>query len=291
MLRIRRLLGIALAALALTGVPVTRATAGQAPGEPQIGQPGKDVIWVPTSPELMEKMFDLARVTARDYVVDLGSGDGRMVIGAALRGARALGVEYDPLLVTRSREAAARAGVADRARFVRGDMYTTPFGRPTALTLFLLPSNLIRLRDRLLALAPGTRIVVNTYGIPDWRHDAEVSLDLCDPWCTARLWVVPARVDGAWETAEGTLTFAQRFQDIAGTLSAATGQLPLTGGRLDGDRISFRIGPRAVSATVRGGVMRGVVTFEGRETAWHATRRGAVPRPSAGPSSTPPGHP
>lgn len=276
MLRLRRSLRIALTTLALTGITAAHASAAQTPAEPQIGQPGKDVIWVPTPPEMMDAMFDLARVTARDYVVDLGSGDGRMVIGAARRGARALGVEYDPLLVTRSREAASRAGVAGRARFVRGDMYTTAFGRPTALTLFLLPSNLIRLRDRLLALDPGTRIVVNTFEIPDWRHDAEVSLELCDPWCTARLWVVPARVDGAWETAEGTLTLAQRFQDVAGTLLAAAGHLPLTGGRLAGDRIRFRLGPRTVSASVRGDHMRGVITVDGRDAPWHATRRRAA---------------
>jgi SAM-dependent methyltransferase len=275
---LRLLHPLTIVALVVLNAASTRPASAQAPAEPEIGQPGKDVIWVPTPPELMEKMFELGRVTAPDYVVDLGSGDGRMVIGAALRGARALGVEYDPLLVTRSREAAARAGVSRRARFVRGDMYTTAFGHPTALTLFLLPSNLIRLRDRLLALAPGTRIVVNTFEIPDWRHDAEVSLDLCDPWCTARLWIVPARVDGTWATHEGTLTLAQRFQDVAGTLSASAGPLPLTGGRIDGDRVTFRVGPRTVSASVRGSVMRGVIISAGRETPWRATRTGSTGR-------------
>ena len=276
MLHARRFLSISVAVLLIAGPLRARATAAQAPDEPQIGQPGKDVIWVPTPPELLEKMLDLARVTAGDSVVDLGSGDGRMVIAAARRGARALGVEYDPILVTRSREAAARAGVSRRARFVRGDMYTTPFGTPTVLALFLLPSNLERLRETFLALTPGTRIVINTFGIPGWRHDAEVSLDVCDPWCTARLWVVPARVDGAWRTDEGTLTLVQRFQQVSGALSTRGGYLPVTDGRLDGNRLTFRIGARAFTASVNGATMRGTAGAGAGATSWRASRPGTV---------------
>lgn len=272
MLRLRRSLSCALAVLVVTGVLGAPAMAAQTPDEPQIGQPGKDVIWVPTPPELLEKMLDLARVTASDSVVDLGSGDGRMVIAAARRGARALGVEYDPLLVTRSREAAARAGLSRRARFVQGDMYATPFGRPTVLALFLLPTNLARLRDTLLSQTPGTRIVINTFDIPGWRHDAEVSLDVCDPWCTAKLWVVPAHVDGAWQTDEGTLVLAQRFQRVSGALSTSGGYLPVTDGRLDGERITFRIGARTFTASVHGGTMRGSADAQGQSTPWRARR-------------------
>ncbi len=241
--------------------------------EPQIGQAGKDVIWVPTPPELIETMFTLAGITRHDYVVDLGSGDGRVVIAAARRGARSLGVEYDPVLVRRSREAAALAGVAGRARFVQGDMYKARVPQATALALFLLPTNLAKLRDQFLALRPGTRIVINTFGIPGWRHDAEASLDVCDPWCSAKLWIVPAQVAGVWHTSEGTLTLTQHFQDLSGILATPQGYLPLTEGHLAGTQVSFDIGARHVVASVGGGTMTGTAETAGRPTPWHAHRR------------------
>ena len=260
-----------LAAIILAVVIASARTLAQGDA-PQIGQKGKDVIWVPTPPELVEAMLDLARVTPRDVVVDLGSGDGRMVIAAARRGARAIGVEYDPLLVRTSREAAARAGVARLARFRQGDMYAARFPDATALALFLLPTNLARLRETFLSLTPGTRIVINTFDIPGWGHDDAVTLDVCDPWCTAKLWVVPARVDGVWRTAEGDLTLVQRFQHVSGSLATATGHLPLTNGRLDGAALTFEIGARRFAATVTNGRMRGHIATGGHRVTWAATR-------------------
>ena len=164
---------------------------------PKVGQEGKDVVWVPTSPELVEKMLDLAKVTADDFVVDLGSGDGRMVIAAAKRGARALGVEFNPDMVKLSRQRAAEAGVADRATFVEGDMYEADISKATVLALFLLSENLERLEPRFSALPPGTRIVVNTFAIPGWKPQAtEVITENCTSWCTAILYRVPPRVQG-----------------------------------------------------------------------------------------------
>jgi ubiquinone/menaquinone biosynthesis C-methylase UbiE len=160
--------------------------------QPVSGQAGKDVVWVPTSPALVEKMLDLAKVTKDDFVVDLGSGDGRMVIAAAKRGARALGVEFNPQMVELSRRLAKEAGVADRASFVEGDMYEADISKATVLALFLLPENLRRLEPKFRALPAGTRIVVNTFGIPEWTADVtEQITDNCTSWCTAMLYRIP----------------------------------------------------------------------------------------------------
>jgi ubiquinone/menaquinone biosynthesis C-methylase UbiE len=167
-------------------------TAAQEPFKPESGQPGKDVVWVPTSPAMVEKLLDLAKVSADDFVIDLGSGDGRMVIAAAKRGARALGVEYNPKMVQLSRELAAEAGVADRATFVEGDMFAADISKATVLALFLMPDNLRRLEPKFRALRPGTRIVVNTFGIPEWKPEVTEQLgENCTSWCTAILYRIP----------------------------------------------------------------------------------------------------
>ena len=164
----------------------------QEPDEPYVGQPGKDVIWVPTPLPLVEKMLDMAQVTPQDFVMDLGSGDGRNVIAAAKRGARALGVEYDPKLVEVARRRAAAEGVAERAKFVQGDMYETDISQATVLALFLLPDNLQRLRSKFEALRPGTRIVLNGFPIDWWEaKETAVAEGDCGNWCTAYLYIVP----------------------------------------------------------------------------------------------------
>jgi precorrin-6B methylase 2 len=178
-------------AILLAASTVVQAAAQQ-DFKPVSGQQGKDVVWVPTSPALVEKMLDLAKVTADDFVIDLGSGDGRMVIAAAKRGARALGVEYNPKMIELSRQLAKEAGVADRATFVEGDMYEADISKATVLALFLLPENLRRLEPKFRALPTGTRIVVNTFGIPEWKPDATEELrEDCVSWCTAMLYRIP----------------------------------------------------------------------------------------------------
>ena len=160
--------------------------------KPEVGQQGKDSVWVPTSPALTEKMLDLAKVTPQDYLIDLGSGDGRMVIAAAKRGARALGVEFNPEMVKLAQKLAEEAGVSDRATFVQGDMFEADISKATVLALFLMPANLERLEPKFRALRPGTRIVVNTFGVPNWTPDAtEVLTENCTNWCTAMLYKVP----------------------------------------------------------------------------------------------------
>ena len=160
--------------------------------EPYVGQPGKDVIWVPTPEALVEKMLDMAKVTKNDYVIDLGSGDGRNVIAAAKRGARALGVEFDAALIKVARRNAKAAGVEKRARFVQGDMYLADISKATVLALFLLPENLEVLKPKFARLKPGTRIVSNGYEIPGWTATEVGQSDGdCGSWCIAYLYVIP----------------------------------------------------------------------------------------------------
>jgi SAM-dependent methyltransferase len=163
----------------LIGLCMLSAAAGAArarmprkPREPVEGQRGKDIVWVATPPALVEKMLDVAQVTADDYVIDLGSGDGRIVIAAAQRGARALGVEYDAALIEVARRNATRAGVGERAKFVQGDLYSAEIADATVLALFLLPDNLADLSPKFATLKRGTRIVTNRFGIPGWTPDA-----------------------------------------------------------------------------------------------------------------------
>ena len=167
------------------------AAVAQAQPGPYVGQPGKDVVWVPTPPVLVEKMLDMAQVTPQDYVMDLGSGDGRNIIAAAKRGARALGVEYDRDLLELSRNNAMEAGVAERARFVEGDMFEADISGATVLALFLLPDNLNRLKPKFARLKRGTRIVTNGFPIDGWTAKETGTADGdCGSWCTAYLYVV-----------------------------------------------------------------------------------------------------
>ena len=233
---------------------------------PHVGQPGKDVVWVPTPPELVEAMLDLANVTSQDVVIDLGSGDGRNVIAAARRGARALGVEYNPDMVTLSQRNAAAVGVADHARFVHGDMFQADISEATVLALFLLPNNMLQLRAKFLDLTPGTRIVANTFGIEDWSPDETVEVGGCTVWCTALLWIVPARVAGTWRLQDGELLLTQDYQAVSGTL----GSTPIAGGRLRGDVLTFTAGGAEYRGRVTGNRIEGTTGPGG--TVWTATR-------------------
>jgi SAM-dependent methyltransferase len=237
-----------------------------------MGQKGKDVVWIPSPAGMVEKMLDMARVTPRDYVIDLGSGDGRNVIAAAKRGARALGVEYNPDLVDLSRRAAASEGVADRATFVEGDMFEADLSQATALILFLIPDNLARLAPKFFALKPGTRIVSNTYEIGGgWEPDETERLDLCASWCAAHLYIVPAKVVGTWRLSEGELTLEQDFQNIYGTFELDGVTVRIENGRVRGDEIRFTINGVEYSARLTGDSMAGVAT--GRTTnSWTAKR-------------------
>jgi hypothetical protein len=236
------------------------------PYVPTVGQPGKDVVWVPTPPALVEKMLDMAKVTPQDFVMDLGSGDGRNVIAAAKRGARSLGVEYNQDMVDLSKRSAQTEGVADKATFVQGDMYVADISKANVMALFLLTSNMDVLRPKFLDLAPGSRIVSNTFGITGWTPDHTETLQDCPgSWCTALLWIVPAKVAGTWTLAQGELKLSQEFQVLSGSL----GSTPISDGKLTGNEITFRVGSTQYTGRVNGNNMEGSV--DGRR--WTATRR------------------
>ena len=260
---------VAAPAVAAAQTAPTQAPPAQGTYEPKVGQPGKDVVWVPSPESTVEKMLDVAKVTPQDFVVDLGSGDGRNVIAAAKRGARALGVEYNPDMVELSKRNAARAGVSDKATFVQGDMYAAEFSQATVLALFLLPDNLLKLRDKFAALKPGTRIVANTFGIEDWTADETITIDGdCQSWCTVLLYLVPAKVDGTWQTPQGTLTLKQQVQVVSGILGTAS----IENGRVKGDEVSFAVAGTSYKARLTGDTLAGTMRVSGADTPWRATR-------------------
>ena len=237
--------------------------------EPQVGQEGKDVVWVPTPQELVEKMLDMAKVTPQDIVMDLGSGDGRNVIAAAKRGARAYGFEFNPEMVALARRKAQEAGVADRATFIEGDMFEADISKATVLALFLLPSNLDKLAPKFLALRPGTRMVNNTFQVTGWEADASETVEgSCTSWCTSHLNTVPAQAAGTWRLGTNDLVLTQEFQMVSGTL----GTTAIAGGRLNGEQLSFTVGDTQYTGTVSGDRMEGTATTSGKTQSWTATR-------------------
>jgi hypothetical protein len=237
--------------------------------KPQVGQEGKDVVWVPTPQALVDKMLDMAKVTPKDYVIDLGSGDGRTVITAAKRGSKALGIEYNPDMVELSKRNAAKEGVSDKASFMKADLFETDFSQAQVITMFLLPSINMKLRPKILNLKPGTRIVSNSFDMEDWKPDQTENVAGCTNWCTAHLWIVPAKVEGTWKLSHGELAIKQTFQMITGTLKSGNNVSQING-KLNGDQITFTAGATQYSGRVNGNAMEG--TAGGAN--WSATRAG-----------------
>ena len=237
--------------------------------QPQVGQDGKDVIWVPTPQGLVDKMLDMAKLTAKDYVIDLGSGDGRTVITAAKRGSKALGIEYNPDMVELSKRSAAKEGVSDKATFMKADLFESDFSQAQVITMFLLSSINLKLRPKILDLKPGTRIVSNTFDMADWKPDETATLPGCNSWCTAHLWIVPAKVGGTWKLGQGELILKQTFQNIIGTLKSGGSETAVSG-KLNGEQISFSAGATQYSGKVSGNSMEG----NAGANKWSATRAG-----------------
>lgn len=250
------------AALALPAMAQAQETTYQ----PEVGQAGKDVVWVPTSQELVEKMLDLAQVTPSDYLIDLGSGDGRTVITAAKRGLTAHGIEYNPDMAELARKNARQAGVAERATFATADLFESDLSKADVITMFLLPSINEKLRPRILALEPGTRVVANTFRMGDWEPDEEATVGgECRNWCTALLWVVPAKVQGNWRVDGQELKLEQNHQMLSGTLGAAA----ISDARMRGNEISFVANGVRYTGKVDGKTMKGA-TSGGRNGTWSA---------------------
>jgi precorrin-6B methylase 2 len=240
---------------------------------PEIGQPGKDVVWVPTPQKLVDTMLSIAGVTPADLVIDLGSGDGRTVISAAKRGAHAIGIEYNPDMVALSRKNAEKAGVNNMTEFIEADLFGYDLSKATVITMFLLPEINLKLRPKLLELKPGTRIVSNTFTMADWEADYEVvTEDNWNSWNTALLWIVPARVEGTWKLGEDLLTINQEFQMIKGKVASADNNSNIKDGRLRGEEITFRINDRLYTGVVSGDRMEGIIRDSTGEKKWSATR-------------------
>jgi SAM-dependent methyltransferase len=269
---------LALAAFATTALAQTQPK--DRDFQPQVGQAGKDVIWVPTPDDLVDRMLRMAQTTPKDFVVDLGSGDGRTPIAAAKKfGARSLGIEFNPDMVDLSNRNAAREGVTANAKFIRGDIFETDFTQATVVTMYLLPGLNLKLRPKILEMKPGTRVVSHQFNMDDWQPDETTNLD----GRRAYLWIVPAKVNGTWRILSGSdvwdATLEQRYQAVDGSIRLGALNAGLRETRLVGDRISFvfidNSGVRRdFTGRVNGAAMEGTVRAEGgSETRWTATRR------------------
>ena len=272
----------AITALAVAALSFAAAGASHAANPaytPSVGQEGKDVIWVPTPQSLVERMLTVANVTPQDFVVDLGSGDGRTVITAAKKfGARALGIEYNPDMVALSQSNAEKEGVAGRAQFKRADIFATDFSQATVVTMYLLPSLNLKLRPKLLDMKPGTRVVSHAFSMDDWQPDQTETSE----HRTAYLWIVPAKLAGRWRIdliganpARYDVELMQHFQMLEGEARAGASKLPVRGGKVKGEEVTFTVGDGADARTFTGkyvgerleGTSRG-----GSEATWTATR-------------------
>lgn len=277
MMRAFRTLALASAMSVITAsAALAQATAPAAerpaPSEytPQSGQPGKDVIWLPTQDEHVRNMLDMAGVTKDDYVVDLGSGDGRTVIFAAQRGARAHGIEYNPDLVALSKRNAEAAGVADRATFEQADIFESDFSKADVVTLFLLPELNLKLRPTLLEMEPGTRVVSNSFDMQEWEPDDEITTGSpCASFCDAYNWVVPAQVEGTWRMGDGQLALRQSFQMLSGTLTREGTEHPISEAKMNGREITFRAGDQLFRGVVADDRMAGEIEGGAK---WEAAR-------------------
>ncbi len=251
------------------------ASAGQAQQpakkfEPFSGQPGKDVVWVPTPQTLVDKMMQVGKVTPADILYDLGSGDGRTVITAAKRGVTAFGIEYNPDMVALSRRNAEKEGVKAKATFTQGDIFKSDFSKATVITLFLLPELNLRLRPIILEMKPGTRVMSNSFDMGDWDADEkfEVGTENCSSWCRGHFWIVPAKVEGTWKMGDSEITFKQAFQKVSGTVKTGNVVAPITAGKLTGDSITFTAGATTYTGKVSGDRIEGMAgsaKFEARK--------------------------
>jgi len=246
--------------------------------EPSVGQEGKDVIWVPTPEDLVNAMLDMGKVGPEDYVIDLGSGDGRIVIAAAKRGARATGFEYNPNMVELSKLNAEKAGVAGKADFVNADLFESDFSQATVITMYLLPHLNMKLRPKILDLKPGIRIVSHAFTMEDWDPDETENVE----GRSAYLWIVPAKVAGIWRWRRGSgdaeLKLNQTFQKIDGTLRIDGKDLPLENAKLEGAHISFAVSTgnpvvEQYAGSVNGNAIEGAFKRGGRSEKWSATRQ------------------
>jgi hypothetical protein len=267
--------------LATAGLALTLAAAAalaqqpaKKPFEPYSGQPGKDVVWVPTPQALVDKMLDVAKLTPADIHYDLGSGDGRTVITAAKRGTTSVGIEYNPEMVELSKRNAAQAGVSAKVTFMKADLFETDFYKATVLTLFLLPDINRRLRPKILDMKPGTRVVSNSFDMGEWEPDQrfDASSEGCTSYCRGLFWIVPAKVEGTWKSGASEIKLSQTFQMVSGTVKTGNVIAPINSGRITGDRIAFTAGGTEYTGVINGKAIEGVAKAAGKETKFQASK-------------------
>lgn len=249
--------------------------------QPSVGQEGKDVIWVPTSDELVQKMLETAKVTDKDIVYDLGCGDGKIPIAAASRyKARAVCIEYNPDMAALANRNAQRAGVTDRVKVIRGDIFVEDFSQATVVTLYLLPDLNMRLRPKILKMKPGTRVVSHAFNMGDWEPDQRINTSMAQ----AYYWVVPANVGGEWSldgmdgNPKVSLSLTQRYQRVGGNIMIGKTSQPLLGARVEGDKLTFSYIDSSntlfnVNATIDGKTMSGQVQGGTTYNNFKGTRR------------------
>jgi hypothetical protein len=241
--------------------------------QPTVGQRGKDVVWVPSPQALVDRMLEMAKATPKDFLMDLGSGDGRMVITAAKRGLNALGIEYNPDMVELSRRAAEKEGVSDKAKFEKADLFETDFSKADVITMFLLPDINRRLRPKILDLRPGVRVVSNTFDMGDWTPDQVADAGgECTSYCRALLWIVPAKVEGKWKTADGEVTFEQKYQMVTGSVRAGSSTDSISQGKIEGEQITFTAGSVVYTGKISASAIEGVAKGPAGEKPFRATR-------------------
>ena len=276
MLRVRLVAAFLATSIAtVSAVAQTKPEHGDEIFQPSVGQAGKDVIWVPTPDALVTRMLTSARVTKDDLVYDLGSGDGKIPIAAAKQfGARAVGIEYNADMAELARRNAKRAGVDNQVTIITGDIFKEDFSKATVVTMYLLPDLNLKLRPIILKMKPGTRVTSHQFHMGDWEADERYSVEYRD----AYLWYVPAQVEGSWtfressgNGIEGTVTLAQRYQKVGGTVTVGGKTQPLLGVALQGDKLSFGFLDgdntlRTAKATVAGNNFTGELSWQGRST-------------------------
>jgi hypothetical protein len=261
-----RLLRSGLAALLFAAIGLqANAQSGDDKYQPQVGQSGKDVVWVPTNDDLVRRMLEIAKVTKDDLLFDLGAGDGKIAITAArVHGARAIGIEFNPDMAALAKRNAERAGVSDRVTIINGDIFKEDFTKATVISMYLLPELNLRLRPTLLKMRPGTRLVTNSFTMGDWEPDQVLS----GPGNTGYYWMVPAQVEGSWAldgvdgSGGATLALTQRYQRVGGTITIGGKSQPLLEPRLEGAELRFAFidssnNLRSARATVDGNAIKG----------------------------------
>lgn len=250
--------------------------------KPQVGQSGKDVVWVPTPDEVVQRMLRMAKVTPQDIVYDLGAGDGKIAIAAGKIGATSVGIEYNPDMAKLAQCYVQAEDLAGKTRIIQGDVFKEDFSKASVVTMYLLPELNLRLRPTILNMKPGTRVTSHQFTMGDWEPDETAEVD----YRTAYLWIVPAKVEGAWTlreqgagNAQYTVNLSQKYQKVTGDVAAGTAKQPLVGATVRGEEIRFAFNDdkgvtRTLTGTVRGNELTGTLKGAGgAETKVTGTRK------------------